>query len=681
METTVPDPLARRRVLDWIASGRLRPEHLAAALKVVNGRPRPEDWRRNLDRLLLGLGVLLALAGLVIFIAANWEGLGRPARFALAESAVVLGVAVGWWQGLDTRLGKTGVIWAAVAVGPLLALIGQTYQTGADPWQLFAAWLALIVPWIAIARSAILVLIGVILANTAVGLAWDIRPIRFLGDEGLAWFILGLNGIILVAWEFLAERLDWLNARWAIRLPALAVLGSTTVLAQAAIFEGGGNPALELLPLPIVLGAGFWAYRRRKTDLVLLSAGCLALVVVITGGMGRRLINHMDFAGFLITGFMTTVMTAVAGIWLRSVSREQAPMPTTLVESRPTRSTNADTWQSLMAAGLVTGEIPGDDSTTDPWPLRVLQGAGGWLGALMLMIALTIPVGFAGKKEGVLVGLGLVLCAANILTLRRATGVIGSQFALALSLAGQGTVLLGMLEMNPHDSNTMALVSATVALGLFFAAPAPVHRWWCAAIASGALFTLLILAERFPIAAGPVALGMTVLLLTTPAQVPWRAIARPLGRGLLAGWAVCFLISRMEYRWDHGVGPFLITLGSWLEVTAILGITALVLRSAEVPWRRGIWLLVAAMVPAALGLVVPGAAIALGIILIALAELDGPFLGLGILSLLGLIWGHYQMDHATPLVVKAAGLAGMGFAALGLWFILRRAWPREVSHA
>ena len=36
---------------------------------------------------------------------------------------------------------------------------------------------------------------------------------------------------------------------------------------------------------------------------------------------------------------------------------------------------------------------------------------------------------------------------------------------------------------------------------------------------------------------------------------------------------------------------------------------------------------------------------------------------------------------AAEAVVKAAGLAGMGFAALGLWFTLRQAWPREVSHA
>ncbi|MCX6937816.1 MAG: DUF4401 domain-containing protein [Verrucomicrobia bacterium] len=680
METTAPDPQARRRVLDWIAAGRLNPDHAQAALITVAGQPRPEDWRRNLDRLLLGLGVLLALAGLVLFIAANWDGMGRPTRFALAQGAVVLGVAIAWWQGLDSRPGKAGVIWAAVAVGPLLALIGQTYQTGADPWQLFAAWLMLISPWIGIARSALLVLLGVILANTTIGLAWDEHPWRMLGDMGLFWFLLGLNSVVLPTWEFLAKRLDWMNVRWAIRVPALASLWTATMLVLAVIFGREASSVLELLPFPILLAVGFRAYRRQNIDLVLLSAGCLAVIVVITSGTGRAILGQENFFGFLLTGLLITALTATAGIWLRSVSREVAQIPPQHAKPSPTRSTHPGTWEQLVAVGLATGDAPAEDTATDPWPLRLLQGAGGWLGALLLMIALAIPVGFAAQNEGILLGLGLVLCAANVLTLRQSTGVIGNQFALALSLAGQGAVMVGMMGMN-LSWPTAAFVSAAVAMALFFAAPAPTHRGWCAGIASGALISQLIHTNHFALSTGPVALGIAALLLTPPAQARWRTLARPLSRGLLAGWAGCFLATRMESRWSSGATPGLITIGSILEFLAILGVAALVLRNAPAPQKRRAWLMAAAAVPASLGLVVPGASVALAIILVALEELDTPFLGLGVLTLLGLIWAHYQLDYATPLVVKGAGLAGMGFAALSLWFILRRTWAREYAYA
>ena len=44
--------------------------------------------------------------------------------------------------------GKAALLAAALLTGGLLALIGQTYQTGADTFELFATWAALILPWV-----------------------------------------------------------------------------------------------------------------------------------------------------------------------------------------------------------------------------------------------------------------------------------------------------------------------------------------------------------------------------------------------------------------------------------------------------------------------------------------------------------------------------------------------------
>ena len=59
-------------------------------------------------------------------------------RFAKSQRDQVLGQSVG----LPVPMG----LLAMLGMGALFAYFGQTYQTGADPWQLFALWAALSLP-------------------------------------------------------------------------------------------------------------------------------------------------------------------------------------------------------------------------------------------------------------------------------------------------------------------------------------------------------------------------------------------------------------------------------------------------------------------------------------------------------------------------------------------------------
>ncbi len=61
---------------------------------------------------------------------------------------------------------------AAVLVGPLLGVYGQTYQTGADPWGLFAFWALLILPWVVVAHFTALWILTIALLDTALVLYW-----------------------------------------------------------------------------------------------------------------------------------------------------------------------------------------------------------------------------------------------------------------------------------------------------------------------------------------------------------------------------------------------------------------------------------------------------------------------------------------------------------------------------
>ena len=56
-------------------------------------------------------------------------------------------LARGVEHGLDAVAGRISLFATAFLSGILLAVFGQVYQTGADPYGLFLAWALLILPW------------------------------------------------------------------------------------------------------------------------------------------------------------------------------------------------------------------------------------------------------------------------------------------------------------------------------------------------------------------------------------------------------------------------------------------------------------------------------------------------------------------------------------------------------
>jgi uncharacterized membrane-anchored protein len=159
---------ARGTLLDWVDANALAPDKLAGALRVAGATPDVTAWRAFLERLFLWLGAVTAAASVVFFVAANWQALGRFAKFGLVEIALIAAIALAVWRGLDTLPGKAALVVAAMLAGALLALVGQVYQTGADTFELFAAWAVAIVAWVVIARLPALWMLWIAILNCAV---------------------------------------------------------------------------------------------------------------------------------------------------------------------------------------------------------------------------------------------------------------------------------------------------------------------------------------------------------------------------------------------------------------------------------------------------------------------------------------------------------------------------------
>ncbi|WP_374678257.1 DUF2157 domain-containing protein [Piscinibacter sp.] len=276
------------------------------------------DEPRALKRWLpLGLAVLAAALlglGLIFWIAANWETLGRFGRFAVLQGAIVA-MGIGALARPAWRAPLALVV--LLATGALFAYFGQTYQTGADPWQLFALWAALALPLALAVRSDLLWAPWTLVAFVAIALwihahtghRWRVEP------DDLAVHLLGwaAAGAIVLAMSALARRFTGAGV-WALRTAvtlAVVVIASTALAGlfsrSVATHYGFGLLVLAALAAAFV--------PRRSFDVFALSAVALGLNTLAVAGLGRLLFEnaHGDPIGRLfLLGALAAGMLAAS---------------------------------------------------------------------------------------------------------------------------------------------------------------------------------------------------------------------------------------------------------------------------------------------------------------------------------------------------------------------------------
>ena len=345
-QVTTPDrpftasPSDVRRIASGIGLG---PAQWRRALELLGVPPASTDWIRGLDRLLLALGVGGVLAGVAAFFAWNWGGMHRLTRFTVIEGAIVLGVAVAAWRGIDSAAGRGSLFAAAFFVGTLFAVYGQAYQTGADSYGLFLVWGLLIALWVVVGRQAGLWMLLLVLANLTMILYWTqvLRPSfasligGLLGpltglfgavtDSTLAMLVFSVNAASLAVWEWLARRgIGWMSGRWFPRLVAVIALTVTVAGSLLFIFDFNSAAAWAVVSGPIFfIGftlASLWYYQFQLRDLFMLTITALAAIIVVTAVIGRSMSSGgIEIA--LVLAVLVIAQTAGAAIWLRNVSR------------------------------------------------------------------------------------------------------------------------------------------------------------------------------------------------------------------------------------------------------------------------------------------------------------------------------------------------------------------------
>jgi hypothetical protein len=217
---------------------------------------------------------------------------------------------------------------------------------------------------------------------------------------------------------------------------------------------------------------------------------------------------------------------------------------------------------------------PTDDAESDaapldrPWYIGLLLGASGWVAGILLLIVVGL-IFQPGSTPALLFSGAVLIAAAWGLYKADKTGAFTGQLALALSIAGQVLLVIG-LSKDASSIGQSAFAAFVVQVGLIFIMPNALHRtlsafFACAALGVAVRYGLFVVpfprySNTLPVDAAPTLsyalAGWATTWLPVAALVywltrdeanwmarGWQSTVRPALTGLLVALAFATLVS------------------------------------------------------------------------------------------------------------------------------------------
>ena len=332
----------RRAALDQVARAHhLTEPAIALALDLTGARPDRAAWRAFVHRLCTAAGIASLAAGAIFFVAANWQDYGLLGRFAILQVAFALAVGVALWREPPDRLGQAGTVLAMLLAGALLALFGQSYQTGADVYELFFTWALLIVPFALAARSGAAWATWWIVLNLGLALYFGwLEPARFmwrwLDGRGIERAVMiYLPGLVNLAGAALFAQLGGTRfaahaPRWLARMLATLGFGYATVACISAVTTGSGRlrnaglsvqDAIVASTFAIICAGIVVAALRARRDVFPLALVAGSWIAISTAWIISSIDSHGLGSFFMIAMWLIAASTATGYMlmhWVRA---------------------------------------------------------------------------------------------------------------------------------------------------------------------------------------------------------------------------------------------------------------------------------------------------------------------------------------------------------------------------
>ena len=291
------------------------------------------SWQRYLNLLFLLLTVGFLTSGVITLIAANLDYFSDLAKIYGLQTLLVVTVVLGIYCFIreSRRQAKEKLKWktyslffvVSVLIGALFALVGQTYQTGADVWQLFAVWTLCQLPFLLLFPNVASALLFAATANVAF----------YLFNEQNAYnsmcYAVLINTGLLVISELFSKAFH--DQHWRILPKVFLVLTFASLFGLIVIYDVYfyayawgelGRSSLSSLLIAIPALIALYVYHKYRFDFINLIVSVLALLGAYFF-LASLVIRGVEEG--VVLGLIGFIFTVMAIKWLVKLYKQEYP--------------------------------------------------------------------------------------------------------------------------------------------------------------------------------------------------------------------------------------------------------------------------------------------------------------------------------------------------------------------
>ena len=291
------------------------------------------SWQRYLNLLFLLLTIGFLTSGVITLIAANLDYFSDLAKIYGLQTLLVVTVILGIYcfiresrrQAKEKLKWKTYSIFFVVSVllGGLFALVGQTYQTGADVWQLFAVWTLCQLPFLLLFPNVASALLFAATANVAFYLFNEQNS-----HNSMCYAVL-INAGLLVISELFSKAFH--DQHWHILPKVFLVLTFASLFGLIVIYDvyfyayawgelGRSSLSSFLIAIPALIA--LYVYHKYRFDFINLIISVIALLGAYCF-LASLLIRGVEEG--VVLGLIGFTFTVMAIKWVVKLYKQEYP--------------------------------------------------------------------------------------------------------------------------------------------------------------------------------------------------------------------------------------------------------------------------------------------------------------------------------------------------------------------
>ena len=290
------------------------------------------SWQRYLNLLFLLLTIGFLTSGVITLIAANLDYFSDLAKIYGLQTLLVVTVVLGIYCFIreSRRQAKEKLKWktyslffvVSVLIGGLFALVGQTYQTGADVWQLFAVWTLCQLPFLLLFPNVASALLFAATANVAFYLFNEQNS-----HNSMCYAVLINAGLLMIS-ELFSKTFH--DQHWRILPKVFLVLTFVNLFGlivkihdmYAYAWDEFGLLSLSSFLIAIPASIAFYVYHKYRFDFINLIISVIALLGAYCF-LASLLIRGVEEG--VVLGLIGFTFTVMAIKWLVKLYKQEYP--------------------------------------------------------------------------------------------------------------------------------------------------------------------------------------------------------------------------------------------------------------------------------------------------------------------------------------------------------------------